>query len=353
MPNPVPMRTPVPRRLRVALAGLAAAVAVGACDVGAPAPPPAGPAQTATAVASSDPLVGRLATQVDAARAVTHLQALQQVADAHGGTRASATPGYDASVDYVAGVLRQAGFAVSTPSFTSDSGTAERNVIAQTTTGATGQVVMIGAHLDSVKAGPGIVDDGSGVASLLEIATRLGPAPAVRNAVRFAFFGGEETGSTGSTAYVKGLPAADRSAIRMYLNVDMTASPNGGYFVQGGQGRDTDATGPAGSATVAGVLADRLRQAGVTPQLIPFVGDDEAPFIEAGIPVGGAENGDRHKKTAEQAAMWGGQAGERYDRCYHQACDRIDNVNQDLLAHYLKALAGTVAVFATSTDALR
>jgi aminopeptidase S len=283
---------------------------------------------------------------------------LQKIADEHGGNRASGTSGYDASVRYVVGVLRRAGFKVTTPTYEADDGWRssgpERNVIAQTRTGDPGNVVMIGAHLDSVEDGPGIVDDGSGVATLLEIATELGAKPSVQNTVRFAFFGGEENGADGSTGYLDGLSAADRSKIKLYLNVDMVASPNGGYFVQGGKGRDSEAAGPAGSDTIGRVLADQLTKAGVTdPQLIEFVGDDESPFIEAGIPVGGAENGDEERKTAREAKAWGGQASERYDRCYHDACDNIDNVNRDVLKHYLRAIAGTVAYFATSTADLR
>jgi aminopeptidase S len=89
------------------------------------------------------------------------------------------------------------------------------------------------------------------------------------------------------------------------------------------------------------------------PEIIEFVGDDESPFIEAGIPVGGAESGDDEEKTRKQARAWGGQAGEVYDPCYHEACDTIDNVNRELLDHYMRALAGTLAHFATSTDKLR
>jgi aminopeptidase S len=88
----------------------------------------------------------------------------------------------------------------------------------------------------------------------------------------------------------------------------------------------------------------------MTPELIKFVGNYESPFIEAGIPVGGAENGDEEAKTARQAKAWGGQAGEPYDPCYHEACARTDNVNRDMLNHYVRALAGTLAHFATSTD---
>ena len=123
--------------------------------------------------------------------------------------------------------------------------------------------------------------------------------------------------------------------------------------VQGGKGGDVETAGPAGSAAIGQILADQLVAAGVTaPEIIEFVGDDESPFIGAGIPVAGAENGDAKQKTASQAAAWGGQAGQVFDRCYHQACDRIDNVNREVLDHYLRAIAGTVAHFATSTDEL-
>ena len=171
-----------------------------------------------------------------------HLQALQQIADKHGGNRAAGTSGYDASVKYVVEVLRDAGFKASTPTFDASdedgesSSKPQRNVIAQTRTGDPGQVVMIGAHLDSVEEGPGIVDNGSGVATLLEIATQLGAEPSVQNRVRFAFFGDEESGAQGSSGYLEGLSADDRKKIKLYLNVDMVASPNGGYFVQGGDG---------------------------------------------------------------------------------------------------------------------
>jgi aminopeptidase S len=119
----------------------------------------------------------------------------------------------------VVGVLRNAGFEISTPTYQVSAqeqhdvspGTG-RNVIAQTRTGDTNRVVMIGAHLDSVPEGPGIVDNGSGVASLLEIATSIGASAQVKNLVRFGFFGNEETGSQGSTSYVDSLSAADRKA---------------------------------------------------------------------------------------------------------------------------------------------
>ena len=78
-----------------------------------------------------------------------------------------------------------------------------------------------------------------------------------------------------------------------------------------GENSNPEATGPAGSATIGRVLADQLIKTGVTtPELIEFVGDDESPFIEAGIPVGGAESGDDEEKTA-QAGQSLGRAGWR------------------------------------------
>ncbi len=293
-------------RLRLAFVGILVTLAATACGSAAVGAPP---------IAPDGPLVQQLTGEVSDAGALKHLQALQKIADEHGGNRAAGTPGYDASVDYVVGVLRDIGFKASTPTFRASGRSgergAQRNVIAQTRTGDPNHVVMIGAHLDSVEDGPGIVDDGSGVATLLEIATELGAKPSVQNTVRFAFFGGEENDADGSTGYVDGLSAADRSKIKLYLNVDMVASPNGGYFVQGGKGRDSEAAGPAGSAMIGRVLADQLTKAGVTdPKLIEFVGDDESPFIDAGIPVGGAENGDEERKTATRSQSLG-RAGSR------------------------------------------
>jgi aminopeptidase S len=211
---------------------------------------------------------------------------------------------------------------------------------------------MIGAHLDSVPGGPGIVDDGSGVAAVLEIAAQLAKAAPGGNTVRFALFGSEETDALGSTSYVENLSAEERGKIMLYLNVDMIASPNGGYLIQGGTGDESEETGPRGSADIAQVLIDNLTRTGVTPQRIPFVGDDETAFVKAGIPSAGAENGDKRKKTAEQAKAWGGEAGAVYDPCYHKACDRLEGVNRVLFDHYLRAIAETVTHYAAPGNTL-
>jgi Zn-dependent M28 family amino/carboxypeptidase len=435
-------------------------------------------------------LPAALVSQASGDGAYSHLEELQRIADANGGNRAVGTPGYDASVEYVAGKLRDAGYDVETPSFdaatfavqtqtlTVDGAPVEvtalsfspstpgpltaplaviaqddtsgceasdfagipagaiavvrrgtctfgvksqlagaagaaavvvvntedgplngtlgettgtvpsagvsrsvgaglagkngtqavltlatrterkttRNVIAQTRTGDTGNVIMAGAHLDSVPEGPGINDNGTGSAGLLEVATRLGGSPATRNAVRFAWWSAEEAGLLGSTAYVRALPAEQRPTIALYLNLDMIGSPNPGYLVYDGDDSDKQGAGPGpqGSATAEQVLADQLRATGVTPAGTDFDGrSDYGPFIEAGIPAGGLFTGAEEVKTPEQAARWGGEGGKPYDSCYHQACDTLANVDRTALDRNVDALAGAVGRFALSLDGMR
>ena len=220
--------------------------------------------------------------------------------------------------------------------------------------GTPAAVVMIGAHLDSVPEGPGIVDNGSGVASLLEIATRLGADPAVQNTVRFAFFGHEETRRPG-------LDRLRREPARRRPREDQAVPERGhGGLAErrllrpGRRGPRRGEAGPPGSATIGRVLADQLAATGVTaPEIIEFVGDDESPFIEAGIPVGGAENGDAKEKTAEQAEGLG-RAGRRGLRPLLPPGLRPPRQRQPRRARPLPAGGGRhVAHFATSTVQLR
>jgi Zn-dependent M28 family amino/carboxypeptidase len=249
----------------------------------------------------------------------------------------------------------RAGVPVTLVLATTIDGRRSRNVIAQTTTGNPDNVVMAGAHLDSVPAGPGINDNGSGVATLLETAVRLRGAPAVTNAVRFAFWGAEEEGLIGSTSYVTGLSAADRLKIALYLNLDMVASPNAAYLAYDGDNSDNVGAGPGpeGSATVERVLLDQLAAAGVRGEGTDFDGrSDYGPFIAADIPAGGLYTGAEEAKTPEQAQRWGGTAGQPYDRCYHQACDRLDRLDRTALDRNVDAVAGTIGRFALSTDGI-
>jgi Zn-dependent M28 family amino/carboxypeptidase len=224
-----------------------------------------------------------------------------------------------------------------------------RNVIAQTSTGRPDEVVMSGAHLDSVAAGPGINDNGSGSAAQLDLALRLGSAPPVANAVRFAWWGAEEYGLLGSTDYVRKLTPDQRRDIALVLNSDMLGSPNPAYFAYDGDDSDRVGAppGPNGSAGIERLLLARLAAVGVQGSGTDFDGrSDYGPFIESGIPAGGLFTGAEEVKTPEQAARWGGQAGVPYDRCYHQACDTLANVDRVALDRMTDVVAYAVGRYA-------
>ena len=87
-----------------------------------------------------------------------------------------------------------------------------QNVIAETPGGDGERVVMAGGHLDSVRGGPGINDNGSGVAALIEAAEAIGPDPPGAR-VRLGFWGAEELGLVGSRRYVRSLDRAERQRI--------------------------------------------------------------------------------------------------------------------------------------------
>ncbi|MGF2945530.1 M28 family metallopeptidase [Mycobacterium sp. Lab-001] len=227
-----------------------------------------------------------------------------------------------------------------------------RNVIAQTKTGSPTDVVMAGAHLDSVAAGPGINDNGSGVAAVLETALQLGNSPPVHNAVRFGFWGAEELGLIGSRNYVESLDVKAIKDIALYLNFDMLASPNPGYFTyDGDQSLPADSRGrpvvPEGSAGIERTLAAYLDKAGKTAQDTSFDGrSDYDAFTLAGIPAGGLFSGAENKKSAEQAKLWGGTAEEPFDPNYHEKTDTLEHIDRTALGINGGGVAYAVGLYA-------
>ncbi|GAY14779.1 putative lipoprotein aminopeptidase LpqL [Mycobacterium sp. shizuoka-1] len=463
-------------------------VAVAGCDRAADSGQPVAAGKPAAQFADG------LRKQVTTDAMMAHLQKLQDIADAHNGTRAVGTPGFDASVDYVVGVLRAKGFDVQTPEFQArvfkagkpdlrvggvpveataaefslgtppqgvsgplvvapaddtpgcapadydglpvkgavilvdrgscpfadkqaigaklgavamviannvdekfmgatlgedtdvaipvvgvskadgarlranpgpttlilEAGTQEinaRNVIAQTKTGSTGNVVMVGAHLDSVPEGPGINDNGSGVAAVLETAVQLGPTPDVKNAVRVAFWGAEELGTIGSSKYVESLTVDQLKDIALYLNYDMIGSPNPGYFTYDGDqstapGRNERVPRvPEGSAGIERSLVAYLQSAGKTAQDTSFDGrSDYDAFTMAGIPSGGLFSGAEENKTADQQKLWGGTADAPFDPNYHKNTDTLAHIDRTALGILGGGVAFSAGLYAQDME---
>ncbi|MEU6082044.1 M28 family metallopeptidase [Streptomyces sp. NPDC047108] len=311
---------------RAATAAVAAGAVAGLVATAPGATAAASPAASASARSAA------AAPDIPVANVKAHLNELQSIATANGGNRAHGRPGYKASLDYVKAKLDAAGFTTTVQQFTS-SGSTGYNLIADWPGGDPDQVLFAGAHLDSVSSGPGMNDNGSGSAAVLETAlavARENFKPAKH--LRFGWWGAEELGLVGSKYYVNNLPSAERSKVSGYLNFDMIGSPNPGYFVY-----DDD-------PTIESVFKDFFASKSV-PTEIETEGDgrsDHASFKNVGIPVGGLFTGASRAKSSAQAQKWGGTAGQAFDRCYHSSCDTTSNINDTALDRNSDAIAHAI-----------
>ena len=230
--------------------------------------------------------------------------------------------------------------------------TTTENVIAESRRGDASNVIMAGAHLDSVPEGPGINDNGSGSSALIEVAEQIAKTK-LPNKVRFAWWGAEEAGLVGSTYYVNNLADDDLADIEMYLNFDMVASPNYGLFIYDGDGSGFGLVGPDGSDEIEALFERYYAERGIPSEPSAFTGrSDYQAFINNGVPAGGLFTGAEGIKTGPQAAKWGGTAGIAYDPCYHSACDTIDNINHEALAINADAMAYVVYLYASRQEAI-
>ena len=230
-----------------------------------------------------------------------------------------------------------------------------RNVIAESRIGRADRLVVVGAHLDSVQRGPGLNDNGSGSALILEVAEQLkGLRPS--NRLRFVWWGAEELGLLGSRHYVRRLSPAARRAHALYLNFDMVGSPNFVRFVYDGDASSTQSRldlHPA-SAAIERVFARYFDSRGLAYRETSLGGSsDHAPLAQAGIPVGGLFTGADGSKSSADASVFGGAAGRPYDPCYHRACDNAANLSGVVLTQMTRAAAHAVRHFARDVSGVR
>ena len=173
------------------------------------------------------------------------------------------------------------------------------------------------------------------------------------NTVRFAWWGGEESGQVGSTRYLNKLTDEQRSRIALYLDFEVVGSPNPGYFVHDGD--DSDATGatgadPSGSGRIEKTFEAFYGRRGLTVKGTDLSGRSGfGPFVAAGIPSGGLSTGAEGVKSPQEAALWGGTAGQAYDPCYHRACDTVDNVDLRALDVNSDAMGFAILQYAMNT----
>ncbi|CRK55046.1 Aminopeptidase Y (Arg, Lys, Leu preference) [Alloactinosynnema sp. L-07] len=280
---------------------------------------------TAIGVANSAPVATApsnvmAAPDIPVENVMAHLNQLQTIATNNGGNRAHGRPGFRASADYVKAKLDAAGFTTTLQQFTHNSA-AGWNVIAEWPHGDANNVIMAGAHLDSVPAGPGLNDNGSGTAAVLEVAlavSRAGLRPQKR--LRFGWWGAEELGLIGSKYYADNLGATERGKINAYLNFDMVGQKD--VTTWGVYNHDT---------AIANTFKEYFQAKGIPTTPISWNGSsDHSSFTRHNIKVGGV--------------------GSSSDPCYHAACDTISNVGSRVMGHTTNAIAHTVWKLAGVSD---
>ena len=228
------------------------------------------------------------------------------------------------------------------------------NITAETRKGDPNNVVMAGAHLDGVHDGPGINDNGSGSATILTVAEQLAKEKKITNKVRFAWWGAEELGLLGAQHWAYDQYDNNPEALKdiaMYLNFDMVGSTNYVRFVYDGDNSTGEGVeGPEGSAQIEKLFTNYFDSQGLASEPTAFDGrSDYGPFLDVGVASGGLFTGAEGLKTPEQAATYGGTAGEPYDPCYHQACDDRSNISEKAIDEMSDAVAHAVFVMSQST----
>ncbi len=223
------------------------------------------------------------------------------------------------------------------------------NIIADHPHGASGNLVMLGAHLDSVPAGPGINDNGSGSAAILEAALLLKDVK-LNNKLRFAWWGAEELGLVGSTKYVEAMTPEQLESTKVYLNFDMVGSPNFMLGVFDADGSKFGLKGPKGSVTIERLFQQFYQANGTISTDVEFSGrSDYAAFAEAGIPVGGLFTGAEGVKTDDEALLYGGASGVAYDAHYHAEGDTTANISPEAMEINTKAIIFAAMKYGHST----
>lgn len=215
-------------------------------------------------------------------------------------------------------------------------------------------LVVVGGHLDSVTAGPGINDNGSGSALVLELALQAAELDRDHlNTLRFAWWGAEEAGLIGSTVYVERLSDAELGQHVANLNFDMVASPNGGRFIYDGDNSDTTGGFPApvGSDLIEDLFTGFLDGEDLSHAPTAFDGrSDYGPFIYRGIPAGGLFTGAEMPMSAQQAELFDAESGRAMDACYHQGCDDVANIDALLFLDMARAAAHATESMADIAD---
>ncbi len=190
------------------------------------------------------------------------------------------------------------------------------------TSEANDDIIVIGAHYDSVDKAPGASDNASGTAVVLELARMFNAVPTNKE-IRFLFFGAEEEGLHGSEKYVSALTKDEIKRSVAMFNLDMVGSADAGDLsIQTIDGSDNAVTKAASKANEA-LNGDPIET---------DFGDrsDHTPFHNAGI----------------DAALF---IYDPVEEWYHTPEDTIEKLSKDRLLNVAK-IVGTSVFELTFSD---
>lgn len=203
------------------------------------------------------------------------------------------------------------------------------NVVAEIPgTDASGEYVLIGAHLDSWQLGTGAEDNGTGAASVLAIAQAMmasGIQP--RRTMRFVLFGGEEEGLLGSVHYVREHLAELDKCAGVFVS-DSGSEPPKGWYVFGREDEQK-------ALVPIEPLLNGLGAGGTTDDSEHIFSTDNGPFLIHGVPA---------------FVLWTGF--EKYMQLHHKPSDTFDKVDQRDLNLGAAVMGVTALAFADAAQSL-
>ena len=289
-----------------------------------------------------------------------HLEAFQKIADQQQHNRSVGSPGGLASATYILDALKNMHLAPVVQEFTNSEGRKAQNILVEIK-GKSSQVTMMGAHYDSVEFGPGINDNATGTAVLLEIIAAITAQKIVpHHTLRFAFWDSEEVKVEGSRYYVEQNKNVLKNTVANYINVDMVGTPSPTILVTDGDGstwenllqqylenaktdeeknqmrelvaqlRQSFPEQVSGAKTLENIYSSYL-----AAKNIPYTADyllsnstDIFPFLGVVPAFGVVMTNETLSENGELS----------YAPCYHKACDTIQNVDRQSLQLALESL---------------
>lgn len=194
---------------------------------------------------------------------------------------------------------------------------------------ASGEYVIVGAHLDSWNPGTGAQDNGTGAASVLAVAEAVKASGLVpRRTMRFILFGGEEEGLLGSVHYARDHESELSKCAGVFVSDSGAEAPKGWFTF----GREDEAKALAPYKPLLG----SLDAAGTTDEGHFIFQTDEAPFLVRGVP---------------SFVLW--TTFDKYMALHHKPSDTFDKVDRRDLNLGAAVMGVTAYAFADAPSTLK